>query len=66
MYIDPRFTKAIGESSSATTEIRRHPNGSIDLGHYVRIGREAHGAAFRDQVRSVAGMFRQLFGAAAE
>jgi hypothetical protein len=62
MYIDPRFTKSIGESSSATTEIRRHLNGSIDLGHYVRIGREAHGATVRDGGRLFAGIFRRFFG----
>lgn len=35
-----------------TTEIRRHPNGSIDLDHYARIGRALHGAAMRSAVRS--------------
>lgn len=61
MFIDTRFTKTIDQSSSAAVEIRRHLNGSIDLDHYVRIGREAHGAAVRGGSRSLTGIFRRCF-----
>ncbi len=63
MFIDTRFTKTIDQSSSAPAEIRRHLNGSIDLDHYVRIGREAHGAAVRDGGRLVGAIFRRFFSA---
>ena len=36
-----------------TTEIRRHPDGSIDTAHYARIGRELHGNAIRDATSSL-------------
>lgn len=36
-----------------TTELKRFPNGSIDLDHYVQIGRALHGQA----VCSAAGRF---------
>lgn len=62
MFIDTRFTKAIDQSSAAPAEIRRHLNGSIDLNHYVQIGREAHGAAFRGWIRSAGGALRRFFG----
>jgi hypothetical protein len=65
MLIDTRFTKNIEQSSAAPAEIRRHLNGSIDLDHYVRIGREAHGAAFRGWLRSIGEAFGRLFGGAA-
>lgn len=72
MLIDPRFSKSIEEISQTTAEIcrhsaeiRRHANGAIDLDHYVRIGREAHGAAVRGGGRSFMRMFRRLFGGAA-
>ncbi len=64
MFIDTRFTKSVEEKSSAAAEICRHLNGSIDLEHYVRIGREAHGAAVRGRGRSVAATFRRMFGGA--
>lgn len=64
MFIDTRFTKAIDQSSAAPAEIRRHLNGSIDLYHYVQIGRAAHGSAVRGRLRSIAGMFRRFFGGA--
>ena len=73
MYIDTRFAKNIDQSSSAPAEIRRHLNGSIDLNHYVQIGRAAHGAAFRGWMRSIGGILRRVIcnaaakrGAAAE
>lgn len=62
MFIDTRFTKSSDENSLVPAEIRRHRNGSIDLDHYVRIGREAHGVAFRGGVRSFARIFRHFFG----
>jgi len=62
MFIDQRFTKSIDASFSAPAEICRHLNGSIDLDHYVRIGREAHGTAIRGGSRSFAGMLRRFFG----
>ena len=31
-----------------TTDIRRRPNGSIDIDHYARIGRALHGSAICD------------------
>ncbi len=46
-----------------TTEIRRHANGSIDVGHYVKVGRHLHGQAFREAARSVAVKLRQLWAA---
>ncbi len=36
-----------------TTEIRRHPDGSIDTAHYARIGRELHGNALRGSASSL-------------
>jgi hypothetical protein len=61
MFIDTRFTKIIDQSSLAPAEIRRHLNGSIDLDHYVQIGREAHGAAFRARIRSLAERFQRFY-----
>ena len=58
MFIDTRFARSAEEKTPVCAEIRRHKNGSIDLGHYVRIGREAHGAAVRGRARSIAGMLR--------
>ncbi len=53
MYIGNQFAKHIDNRSPDPAEIRRHQNGSIDLAPYLRIGREAHGAAFRAGVRSL-------------
>lgn len=41
-----------------TMEIHRRPGGSIDTGHYARIGRELHGNAIREAVKSLVGRFR--------
>lgn len=62
MFIDTRFTKCVEAKSLATAEIRRHPNGSIDLEHYVRVGREAHGASVRGSARRLTVMLRQFIG----
>jgi len=35
-----------------TAEIRRHPNGSLDIEHYARIGRALHGQAVRGAGRT--------------
>jgi hypothetical protein len=41
-----------------TTEIRRRSGGSIDTGHYARIGRGLHGAAIRETAASFVRLFR--------
>ncbi len=53
MFINTQFPKSAEQKSLAAAEIRRHLNGSIDLDHYVRIGRAAHGASIRDGFRTV-------------
>ncbi|NKB48027.1 MAG: hypothetical protein GKS02_01555 [Alphaproteobacteria bacterium] len=58
MYIGTKFTKRVEGKSPAPAEIRRHPNGAIDIDHYIRIGRAAHGAAVRDGGRLLAGWLR--------
>jgi hypothetical protein len=62
MFIDTRFTKCVEAKSLAAAEIRRHPNGSIDLDHYVRIGREAHGASIRGAAGRLVVTLRQFIG----
>ena len=47
-----------------TMEIHRRPGGSIDTGHYARIGRELHGNAMRDAAKSLVGRFRAAVGTA--
>ena len=47
-----------------TMEIHRRPDGSIDTGHYVRIGRELHGIAIREAAKSLVGRFRVAVGTA--
>lgn len=60
MFINTQFTKSVEQKSPASDEIRRHLNGSIDLDHYVRMGRAAHGASVRDGFRTVTGKIRQF------
>ena len=60
MFINTQFTKSAEQKSPASAEIRRHLNGSIDLDHYVRIGRAAHGASVRDGFRTVTDKIRRF------
>lgn len=60
MYIGNQFAKHIADRSPDPTEIRRHRNGSIDLDHYLRVGRAAHGAAVRAGGRSLGRRFGRL------
>ena len=61
MFIDDQYTKFVDEGFPGTGEIRRIENGSIDYDHYLKIGREARGAAFREAGRSSKGLFRRIF-----
>ncbi len=45
------------------TEVRRHANGSIDVAHYVGIGRRLHGEAVREAGRGAFARYRQVSGA---
>lgn len=45
-----------------TIEIRRRHDGSIDIGHYARIGRELHGNAVRNAVSSFVRLIGNGFG----
>ncbi len=60
MFINTQFTKSVEQNSPASDEIRRHLNGSIDLDHYVRMGRAAHGASVRDGFRTVTDKIRRF------
>lgn len=45
------------------TEIRRHPDGSIDIEHYVKVGRHIRGQAFSQAGRGVIARLRRLYRA---
>jgi len=60
MFINTQFTKSVEQNSPASAEIRRHQNGSIDLDHYVRMGRAAHGASVRDGFRTIVDKIRRF------
>ncbi len=60
MFINTQFTKSAEQKSPASDEIRRHQNGSIDLDHYVRMGRAAHGASVRDGFRTIVDKIRRF------
>jgi hypothetical protein len=40
-----------------TSEIRRHPNGSIDTRHYMQIGRRCRSEALYDGGRAIANIY---------
>ena len=44
-----------------TTKIRRHDNGSIDIGHYRKIGRGLHGQAMREAGKGLIAELRELW-----
>lgn len=46
---------------TATQDIRRLPDGSIDIAHYARKGRALHGAAVRRSVVRLPGVLSWLF-----
>lgn len=46
---------------SKTTKIRRHTNGSIDIGHYRKNGRSLHGRAMREAANSLIAKFQELW-----
>ncbi|MCZ6845316.1 MAG: hypothetical protein O7F69_05390 [Alphaproteobacteria bacterium] len=60
MFINTQFKRSVEQKSPASDEIRRHQNGSIDLDHYVRMGRAAHGASVRDGFRTVTDIIRRF------
>lgn len=60
MFINTQFKRSVEQKSPASDEIRRHQNGSIDLDHYVRMGRAAHGASVRDGFRTVTDKIRRF------
>ena len=60
MFINTQFKRSVEQKSPAAAEIRRHLNGSIDLDHYVRMGRAAHGASVRDGFRTVTDKIRRF------
>ena len=61
MLIDDQITKYVNDRFPRTDDIRRIENGSIDYDHYLKIGREARGAAFRQTSRSSKGLFQRSF-----
>ena len=60
MFINTQFKRSVEQKSPASDEIRRHQNGSIDLDHYVSMGRAAHGASVRDGFRTVTDKIRRF------
>ena len=60
MFINTQFTTSVEQNSPTSDEIRRHLNGSIDLDHYVRMGRAAHGASVRDGFRMIVDKIRRF------
>lgn len=50
-------------AQAAEPNIHRHADGSIDYGHYLRLGRRRRAIAVRRQLRSVVRSIRALVGA---